>query len=83
MGRGYLHLPELTEEKFLQDPFVPGDRMYRTGDVVRWLPDGTIEYLGREDDQVKVRGYRIELGEIEAVIQQAPDVAKSRCFGTP
>nr|WGD94350.1 AMP-binding protein [Bacillus subtilis] len=51
VGRGYLHLPELTEEKFLQDPFVLGDRMYRTGDVVRWLPDGTIEYLGREDDQ--------------------------------
>ncbi|MEC0439212.1 surfactin non-ribosomal peptide synthetase SrfAA [Bacillus subtilis] len=83
VGRGYLHLPELTEEKFLQDPFVPGDRMYRTGDVVRWLPDGTIEYLGREDDQVKVRGYRIELGEIEAVIQQAPDVAKAVVLARP
>ncbi|MGG0777087.1 surfactin non-ribosomal peptide synthetase SrfAA, partial [Bacillus rugosus] len=83
VGRGYLHLPELTAEKFLQDPFVPGDRMYRTGDVVRWLPDGTIEYLGREDDQVKVRGYRIELGEIEAVIQQAPDVAKAVVLARP
>ncbi|MDU0154791.1 surfactin non-ribosomal peptide synthetase SrfAA [Bacillus cabrialesii] len=83
VGRGYLHLPDLTAEKFLQDPFVPGDRMYRTGDVVRWLPDGTIEYLGREDDQVKVRGYRIELGEIEAVIQQAPDVAKAVVLARP
>ncbi|MCY9027723.1 surfactin non-ribosomal peptide synthetase SrfAA [Bacillus inaquosorum] len=83
VGRGYLHLPELTAEKFLQDPFVPGDRMYRTGDVVRWLPDGTIEYLGREDDQVKVRGYRIELGEIEAVIQQASDVAKAVVLARP
>ncbi|MEC1790046.1 surfactin non-ribosomal peptide synthetase SrfAA [Bacillus vallismortis] len=83
VGRGYLHLPELTAVKFLQDPFVPGDRMYRTGDVVRWLPDGTIEYLGREDDQVKVRGYRIELGEIEAVIQQAPDVEKAVVLARP
>ncbi|CAN2253789.1 surfactin non-ribosomal peptide synthetase SrfAA [Bacillus vallismortis] len=83
VGRGYLHLPELTAEKFLQDPFVPGDRMYRTGDVVRWLPDGTIEYLGREDDQVKVRGYRIELGEIEAVIQHAPDVEKAVVLARP
>ncbi|WP_276736404.1 surfactin non-ribosomal peptide synthetase SrfAA [Bacillus sp. (in: firmicutes)] len=83
VGRGYLHLPDLTAEKFLQDSFVPGDRMYRTGDVVRWLPDGTIEYLGREDDQVKVRGYRIELGEIEAVIQQAPDVAKAVVLARP
>ncbi|MDO8223682.1 surfactin non-ribosomal peptide synthetase SrfAA [Bacillus cabrialesii] len=83
VGRGYLHLPDLTAEKFLHDPFVPGDRMYRTGDVVRWLPDGTIEYLGREDDQVKVRGYRIELGEIEAVIQQAPDVAKAVVLARP
>ncbi|MBV2240540.1 AMP-binding protein [Bacillus inaquosorum] len=70
VGRGYLHLPELTAEKFLQDPFVPGDRMYRTGDVVRWLPDGTIEYLGREDDQVKVRGYRIELGKLKPLFSR-------------
>ncbi|CAM2140153.1 Surfactin synthase subunit 1 [Paraburkholderia tropica] len=83
VGRGYLNLPELTAEKFSQDPFVPGDSMYRTGDVVRWLPDGTIEYLGREDDQVKVRGYRIELGEIEAVLQQAPDVAKAVVLARP
>ncbi|MGE6655387.1 amino acid adenylation domain-containing protein, partial [Stenotrophomonas sp. NPDC077426] len=64
--RGYLHRPELTAARFLQDPFHAGARLYRTGDLGRWLPDGSLEYLGRNDFQVKIRGFRIELGEIEA-----------------
>ncbi|MEW9697561.1 amino acid adenylation domain-containing protein [Paenibacillus sp. SI8] len=68
VGRGYLNLPELTAEKFVDDPFVQGEKMYKTGDLVRWLPDGNIEYVGRMDHQVKIRGYRIEIGEIEAAL---------------
>ncbi|PQP81878.1 non-ribosomal peptide synthetase [Paenibacillus sp. PCH8] len=68
VGRGYLNLPELTAEKFVRDPFVQGAKMYKTGDLVKWLPDGNIEYLGRMDHQVKIRGYRIEVGEVEAAL---------------
>lgn len=76
VARGYLHRPELTAQRFLADPFSldPQARLYRTGDVGRWRPDGTIEYLGRNDHQVKIRGYRIELGEIEAQLAQHPQV---------
>ncbi|MBC5891007.1 non-ribosomal peptide synthetase, partial [Bacillus pumilus] len=74
VGRGYVKQSELTEKVFTADPFSPGERMYRTGDLVRWLPDGTIDYLGRMDDQVKIRGYRIEVGEIEAVMEQVVGV---------
>lgn len=76
VGRGYLNRPELTEEKFISDPFSndPSARLYKTGDLCRYLPDGEIDYLGRIDFQVKIRGNRIELGEIEAVIQQCPSV---------
>ncbi|MHA7060181.1 non-ribosomal peptide synthetase [Aquimarina sp. M1] len=68
LSRGYLNRPQLTEEKFITNPFSKEGRLYKTGDLGRWLPDGTIEFLGRKDDQIKIRGYRIELGEIESVI---------------
>jgi amino acid adenylation domain len=76
VARGYLNRPELTDERFLADPFSgeSGARMYRTGDLGRWLPDGSIEYLGRCDFQVKIRGLRIELGEIEARLAEMPQV---------
>ena len=76
VARGYLNRPELTEEKFINDPFSqePGARIYRTGDIARYLADGNIELLGRIDYQVKVRGFRIELGEIEALLREYPGV---------
>ena len=73
LARGYLNRPELTQEKFIPNPF-DNSKLYKTGDLARYLPDGNIEYLGRIDHQVKIRGFRIELGEIEAVLSQHEDV---------
>ncbi|PCN46334.1 hypothetical protein B9C88_02170 [Brevibacillus laterosporus] len=77
LAKGYWNRPELTTEKFVENPFISGEKMYRTGDLAKWLPDGTIEYLGRMDHQVKIRGYRIELGEIEALLLQIPSVQEA------
>lgn len=75
LARGYWNQPELTRQRFVESRFgPPGSRLYRSGDQGRFLPDGTVECLGRTDDQVKIRGYRVELGEIEAVLRQDPAV---------
>ncbi len=77
LAQGYLGRPDLTASRFIADPFVPGERMYRTGDVARWLDNGAVEYLGRSDDQLKIRGQRIELGEIDRAMLTLPDVAQA------
>jgi amino acid adenylation domain-containing protein len=77
VARGYFNRPELTTEKFLKDPFIPSERMYRTGDEVRQVPDGRIEFIGRLDGQVKLRGYRIEMGEIETAMRALPGIGEA------
>ncbi|MDP1815334.1 MAG: non-ribosomal peptide synthetase, partial [Leadbetterella sp.] len=70
----YLNQEELTSEKFIASPFKEGERLYKTGDLGRWLPDGNIEFIGRKDNQVKIRGYRIELGEIEQALLKSEQI---------
>jgi thioesterase domain-containing protein/acyl carrier protein len=77
LAKGYLNNPELTEEKFIDHPFNEGKKIYRTGDLAKWLSDGNIEFLGRIDDQVKIRGFRIELGEIESSLSKHEKVRES------
>ena len=91
LAKGYLHQPELTQQKFIPNPFTEDnknsnkteeERLYRTGDLARWLPDGHIEFLGRIDNQVKIRGFRIELGEIEAVLNTHPQIQQAVVVAT-
>ncbi|NOJ74062.1 non-ribosomal peptide synthetase, partial [Paenibacillus alvei] len=77
VARGYLNQPDMTADKFVSNPFVAGERMYRTGDWVKRMPDGNLVYLGRMDKQVKIRGFRIEVGEIEAMLSQHPTLRQA------
>ena len=79
LAQGYLNRPELNAERFLADPFRSGERMYKTGDLVRYFPDGVIEFLGRGDFQTKIRGFRVELGEVELAIMKLPGVREVVC----
>ncbi|MDP4147651.1 MAG: amino acid adenylation domain-containing protein, partial [Bacillota bacterium] len=77
LARGYLNRPELIAEKFVSNPYESGERMYKTGDLARWLPDGNIEFIGRIDHQIKIRGFRIELGEIESQLLKHEDIKEA------
>ncbi len=77
VARGYLNRDELTRERFIKNPFLQDGRLYKSGDLVRWMPDGSLEYIGRTDFQVKLRGFRIELGEIESVLMKYPGIKQA------
>jgi natural product biosynthesis luciferase-like monooxygenase protein len=83
VASGYWNLPEPSAARFITDPFVPGERVYRTGDRVRWLADGRLQYLGRDDDQIKLRGHRVEPGEVEAALARVPGVAQAVVVARP
>ena len=77
LARGYLNRSDLTAERFIDNPFKPGEKLYKSGDLARWLPNGNLDYLGRVDHQVKIRGYRIEIGEIEALMLKCPGIRET------
>ncbi|MEK4077793.1 amino acid adenylation domain-containing protein [Paenibacillus sp. FSL M7-0656] len=77
VARGYINNEELSAQKFFSNPFIPGERVYRTGDAAKWLPDGSIEFIGRMDNQVKIRGFRIETGEVENILLSHPSVKEA------
>ncbi|MCX4539171.1 non-ribosomal peptide synthetase [Streptomyces sp. NBC_01565] len=84
LARGYLGRPALTAERFVADPFGPaGSRLYRSGDLARWLPDGSMEFLGRTDHQIKIRGHRVELGEVEAALREIQGIAQAVVVAHP
>ena len=83
LARGYLNKEELSQEKFISNPFSKGERLYKTGDLAKWLPNGNLEYIGRKDDQIKIRGYRVELGEIENVLSQEMDILECCVLSKP
>ncbi|MCP4350753.1 MAG: AMP-binding protein [Desulfobacterales bacterium] len=78
ISRGYMNKEELTAERFIENPFIPGEKLYKTGDISKWFPDGNIDFLGRKDNQVKIRGFRIELGEVENNLLKHPLIMQ--CF---
>ncbi|WP_160716659.1 non-ribosomal peptide synthetase [Chitinophaga solisilvae] len=83
LAKGYMNNPALTQEKFVPDPFRPGELLYRSGDIGRWLPDGNIEYIGRKDHQVKIRGYRIETGEVETALLRHERIKSALVIARP
>ncbi|MGV7067180.1 AMP-binding protein, partial [Bacillus velezensis] len=83
LARGYRNLPKQTAQAFVQDPFRKNRRMYRTGDLAKWLPDGTLQYIGRMDEQVKIRGYRVELKEIESALTGIKGVKEAAVTALP
>lgn len=83
VARGYVNNPRLTEEKFIEDLLYEGQRMYKTGDLARWLPTGEIQYLGRIDSQVKIRGYRIETSDVETALISHPDIREAVVLVNP
>ncbi|GAL86511.1 nonribosomal peptide synthetase [Sporocytophaga myxococcoides] len=78
VARGYLNNPELTAQRFIKNPFVDGEVLYNTGDIARWLPDGNIDFLGRNDNQIKIRGFRIQMEEVEKILTKHPSVIEGK-----